>query len=136
MKPIDNKDAFSIASQLLSEGESVSIRVKGQSMLPFFRSGSVVTLRPIRPVDLSLGHVVLGLTETGNYVIHRIISVCPPNVTLLGDGNIKGTEVIPIDQIFGTVDCGRLHYLLARLWIGMRPLRRYPLWFLRRIFPE
>ena len=112
---------------------TVPNRVLGQSMLPFFRSGSRITLRPLREGDLRRGHVVLGETDNGHFVVHRILTVCDERVTLLGDGNTVGTETIPRERIYGIVDCGRLHLWLAERWMRLRPLRRYPLAILRRI---
>ncbi len=129
----DNTTVFGFVRDLLSEGQAVDVRVMGQSMLPFFRSGSRIRLRPVRPGDLVRGHVVLGETEAGNFVVHRIVRVGASHIVLLGDGNVAGTETIPRERIYGIVDCGRLHLLLARIWLWMRPVRKYPLWFLRRI---
>lgn len=63
-------------------------------MLPFFRSGSVITLRPLRHEDLRRGAVVMAETVQGNFVVHRIIQATPEEVTLLGDGNLT-TETMP-----------------------------------------
>lgn len=136
MKVTDNKTAFGLARDLLAEGQSVTMRVLGQSMLPFFRSGTTVHLRPVAADDLVPGHVVLGQTDAGTYVIHRILRVDNGSVTLLGDGNYRGTETIPAGRIYGIVDCGRVHLALARVWLWLRPVRRYPLWVLRRLFRE
>lgn len=133
VKTAPNAVAFSVVRDLLREGRTVSVRVEGQSMLPFFRSGSVVRLRPLRPGDLKPGRVVLGETDRGHFVIHRILRVVGRTVELLGDGNVHGTERIPRERICGTVDCSRLHLALAHVWLWMRPVRPYPLWFLRRI---
>ena len=129
----DNSTVFGFVRDLLLEGQAVDVRVMGQSMLPFFRSGSRIRLRPLRPGDLVRGHVVLGETDAGYFVVHRIIRVETSHIALLGDGNVAGTETIPRKRIYGIVDCGRLHLLLARIWLWMRPVRKYPLWFLRRI---
>lgn len=129
----DNSTVFGFVRGLLLEGQAVDVRVMGQSMLPFFRSGSRIRLRPLRPGDLVRGHVVLGETDAGNFVVHRIIRAETSHIVLLGDGNVIGTETIPRERIYGIVDCGRLHLLLARIWLWMRPVRKYPLWFLRRI---
>ena len=129
----DNSTVFGFVRGLLLEGQAVDVRVMGQSMLPFFRSGSRIRLRPLRPGDLVRGHIVLGETDAGNFVVHRIIRAETSHIVLLGDGNVAGTETIPRERIYGIVDCGRLHLLLARIWLWMRPVRKYPLWFLRRI---
>ena len=130
---LDNRIAFAQARDLLLEGQSVQIRVQGQSMLPFFQSGSRITLRPLRDGDLRRGNVVLGETDNGHFVVHRIYRIDEATVTLLGDGNLAGTETIPRNRIYGIVDCGVLHRRAALLWMHMLPLRRYPLAVLRRI---
>ena len=104
----DNRVAFAGARDLLLEGQSVRISVRGQSMLPFFRSGGCITLRPIREEDFRVGRVVLAETPQGNFVVHRIYRLEGDRVTLLGDGNLAGTETMPRKKVYGTVDCSRL----------------------------
>ena len=115
-KTVANRIAFAQTRDLLLEGQNVRICVQGQSMLPFFRSGSVITLRPLRHEDLRRGAVV----------------ATPEEVTLLGDGNLT-TETMPPAKVYGVVDCSAIHRVLARVWLWLRPVRRYPLWVLRRI---
>lgn len=139
MKPqiqtIENRAMFSVVRDLLLEGSSVRVTVRGQSMLPFFLSGSTVNVRPIREEDFRCGNVVFADTNR-NFVIHRIIAVSDDSVTLLGDGNVVGTETMPRDKVYGVIDCSALHHLFARLWLKMRRLRPYPLAILRRITPK
>lgn len=136
MKPtirlIDNRELFTIARDTLLEGSSVRVSVRGQSMLPFFRSGSTITLRPIREGDLRKYNVVMA--DAGkSFVVHRIIDVNDKYVTLLGDGNCIGTERIERDKVYGIVDCSPLHLFFAKIWLWLRPVRRYPLAIFRRI---
>ena len=136
MKPtirlIDNRELFTIARDTLLEGSSVRVSVRGQSMLPFFRSGSTITLRPIREGDLRKYNVVMA--DAGkSFVVHRIIDVNDKYVTLLGDGNCIGTERIERDKVYGIVDCSPLHLFFAKIWLWMRPLRRFPLAIFRRV---
>lgn len=133
---ISNQSAFSQARDLLLEGESVRIAVRGQSMLPFFQSGSTILLRPIREEDFRVGHVVMAESAPGRFVVHRIHRLEGDRVILLGDGNLYGTESMPREKVYGIVDCGWLHLRLAALWRIMQPLRRYPLAVLRRICPK
>jgi len=132
-RSLSNRLLFSEARDQLLAGRAVTVRVMGQSMLPFFRSGSRITLRPLRDGDLRRGHVVLGQTDSGHFVVHRILHVSEECVTLLGDGNTVGTETVSRERVFGIVDCGRVHLWLAERWMRMRRLRRYPLAVLRRI---
>lgn len=134
-KSCSNRETFSVVRDLLVEGSQVTVRVKGQSMLPFFRSGSTVLLRPIREEDIKRLNVVFA--DTGhNFVIHRIIGFDNKTVTLLGDGNIYGTETMPRDKVYGIIDCSATHLFFARIWLWLRPVRRFPLAIFRRITPR
>lgn len=136
MLSIENRTAFSSARDLLQEGQCVRMRVRGQSMLPFFLSGSEILLRPVREEDFRIGTVVMARTPQGNFVVHRIYRLDGDRVTLVGDGNLAGTETMPRKEVYGVVECGRIHRLLARGWQIVRPLRRWPLAVLRRITPK
>jgi hypothetical protein len=89
-------------------------------------------LRPLREGDLRKYNVVMA--DAGHaFVVHRIIEVNGDKVTLLGDGNYNGTERVTRDKIYGIVDCSTLHLLFAKIWLWLRPVRRYPLAIFRRI---
>ena len=134
-KSVANVATFSVVRDILLEGQAVKVAVKGQSMLPFFVSGATVSIRPITPSDFKVYNVVFA--DAGNhFVIHRIIGLEGDKVTLLGDGNIVGTESMTRDKVYGVVDCSALHLLLARLWVALRPVRRFPLAIFRRITPK
>ena len=129
---IPNAELFVVARDMLLEGKSVRIAVNGESMLPFFRSGSTITLRPIREGDICKYNVVMA--DTGHaFVVHRIIDVSEEYITLFGDGNIIGTERVTRDKIYGIVDCSKFHIFFAKIWLLLRPVRRFPLAIFRRI---
>ena len=131
-RTIANRELFAIVRDTLLEGSTVRIAVNGQSMLPFFRSGSTITLRPIEEGDIRKYNVVMA--DAGeSFVVHRIIEVGEEFVTLLGDGNYAGTEQVSRDKIYGVVDCSALHLFFAKIWLWLRPVRRYPLAIFRRV---
>ena len=131
-RTIANRELFGIVRDSLLEGNTVRVSVKGESMLPFFRSGSTITLRPVREEDIRKYNVVMA--DAGHaFVVHRIIDICKERITLFGDGNIKGTEQVSRDKIYGVVDCSPLHIFFAKIWLWMRPVRRFPLAVFRRI---
>ena len=131
-RTIANRELFAIVRDTLLEGSTVRVAVNGQSMLPFFRSGSTITLRPIKEGDIRKYNVVMA--DAGNaFVVHRIIEVGEEFVTLLGDGNYLGTEQVTRDKIYGVVDCSALHIFFAKIWLWMRPVRRFPLAIFRRV---
>ena len=129
---ISNRELFSIVRDTLLEGKTVRVAVKGESMLPFFRSGSTITLRPVREEDIRKYNVVMA--DAGHaFVVHRIIDIKGDVVTLFGDGNIVGTERVTRDKIYGVVDSSALHIFFAKIWLWLRPIHRYPLAIFRRI---
>ena len=131
-RTIANRELFAIVRDTLLEGKTVRVAVNGQSMLPFFRSGSTIILRPVREEDIRKYSVVMA--DAGHaFVVHRIIEVGDEVITLLGDGNIYGTEQVTREKIYGVVDCSPLHLFFAKIWLWLRPVRRFPLAIFRRI---
>ena len=139
-----DKDIISEAIRLVEEGVSVTLPVDGRSMLPFIIGGkeSVILQQPKQP---QIGDVVLALVEDGRYVVHRIIRIDGDLVTLMGDGNLVGTERCTIANIKAlathVVDAkGKMHQIdtpwrrrAAQLWWHLRPVRRYLLAIYRRV---
>ena len=131
------------AVRLVHDGVSVTFPVKGRSMLPFIFGGRESVILQ-KPESLSIGQVVLAEIAPDRYVVHRIIKMEPDRITLMGDGNISGTESCPPDKVLAiathVVDekgnrrplYTRSRIIKARIWYRIRPLRRYILAVLRR----
>lgn len=76
---------------LFRESDSVIIPTKGNSMRPFIRGGdNVLLVRVGNP--LKVGMIILARTLDKRVVLHRIIGINGDYLTLMGDGNLKGTE--------------------------------------------
>ena len=133
------------AVRLVRDGVSVTFPVKGRSMIPFIFGGRESVILQM-PENLKRGHVVLAQVGPDTYVVHRIIKIDPDSgrITLMGDGNIRGTESCPTDKVLAiathVVDekgqhrplYSRARIIKARIWYLTRPLRRYILAILRR----
>lgn len=130
---------------LISEGKTVSLTVKGNSMNPFMvHLRDQITLGPWKDEQIKKGTVALVKDIRGNYLIHRIIQRDTDTVTLLGDGNIGMTETARLDNIIGImysitrkgrtwrVD-GILWRTYSWIWKVLTPLRRYPLGLWRKL---
>ena len=130
---------------LLAEGKDVVIPTKGSSMLPFIRgSRDSVALRKLE--TLEVGDIVLAEIRKGVYVLHRVFELDGDDVTLMGDGNLRGVEKCRRCDVAGTalkvlkdgvkeVDCrGTKAMRKARIWRRIRPFRRIILGFYRRLF--
>ena len=132
------------AIRLVREGVSVTLPVNGNSMLPFIIGGkeSVILQQPESP---EVGDVVLAWADGYRYVVHRIIRIDGTYVTLMGDGNLIGTEQCTLKDIKAiathVVDTKeRTLYLYnrwrksaAKIWFWLRPIRRYLLAIYRRL---
>jgi hypothetical protein len=131
------------AVRLVRDGVSVTFPVKGRSMLPFIFGGRESVILQ-KPDNLKRGHVVLAEVGPNLYVVHRIIKIEPDRITLMGDGNIRGTESCRPECVLArathVVDAqgqrrpleSRAQMAKARIWFWLRPLRRYILAVLRR----
>ena len=134
--------------QLISEGKTVTITVKGNSMNPFVvHLRDQMILGPWKKEDIRKGTVALVRDTRGNHLIHRIIEVHPDRVILLGDGNVKLTETATWDNIIGIMYSitrkGRTYTpqsmiwrIYSAIWMFLTPVRRWPLGLWRRIFPQ
>ena len=126
IKIIPNEIIFPQICEILAEGSCVKIQVKGNSMFPFFKDGQPFTIHPIKYECIKTGNVVLAKnTVSKNFVIHRIVKINDDTITLMGDGNIKGTETMSRNHVFGYIYCSKWQLKKAALWHYLLPIRRY-----------
>ena len=143
-KTLPNELILGEVSRLIERGETVTLKAKGTSMLPFIVGGrdSVVLERPD---ELKTGMIVLAYVVGERYVLHRIIAIEGDKLTLMGDGNLKGVEMClrkdvkavasRIIKPSGEVDChGRRHLRQVAAWNMLKPIRRWILAVYKRIF--
>ena len=122
---------------VLNEGREAVIIPTGNSMLPFIRGGvDRVVLR--RQEGVAVGDIVL--VKIGErFILHRVIAREGDALTLMGDGNVRGTESCRTENVIGTVaeiirPSGRVRIPgRARLWRMLKPIRRYLLALWRRL---
>lgn len=133
---------------MVAEGVSVTLPVKGRSMIPFIIGGRESVILQ-QPANLKVGHVVLARVGPERYVVHRIIRISPDGqITLMGDGNIRGTENCKANDVLArathVVDWqnrrhpldSRAQLFKARIWYFICPLRRYLLAGIRLLKPS
>ena len=129
--------------ELLQEGHTATLRVRGNSMRPFLedRRDSIV-LTSVTHIEV--GDAVLAEIAPGKYVFHRIIAIDGDNVTLMGDGNVRGTEhctkadvkanalaVVRKGKEYSTD--GRRWMRYSKAWMRLTPVRRWLLAIHRRL---
>ena len=141
---ITDEQIIEEAIRLVEDGVSVTFPVNGNSMLPFIVGGKESVI--LQKLELpKVGDVVLAWVEKCRYVVHRIIRIDGDHVTLMGDGNLSGTEhcalkdikarvthVVGADEKPHDLYC-RWRRVAARLWWHLRPVRRYILAIYKRL---
>lgn len=116
-------------ARLLTEGHDVVIIPKGRSMLPFIR-GDVDKVVLSSPKSLKVGDIVLAYFEN-RFVLHRVIAIDGDRLTLMGDGNLHGTEQGSANEVAGVVTDiitpeGRHRKPTSGwLWRKLLPFRKY-----------
>lgn len=133
---LPNEVLIGEVAELLNAGREVVMTPKGNSMLPFIR-GDVDNVRLRKPESLHVGDIALARFG-GRYVMHRIIAINGDTVTLMGDGNLQGTEKGSRSEVLGIVveiiTPSNRHRRPGKglLWRKLLPVRRYLLKFYRK----
>lgn len=134
---VANEILLEEAATLMAEGREVSFTPLGNSMLPFIRGGKDSVTLKANPA-VKVGDMALVRLQ-GRYVLHRVIAVDGERLTLMGDGNLIGTESCTQADVLGTVVSvqrnGRSIPAGNGLWWRRIPrfIRRYILAIYRRI---
>lgn len=130
----------------IDEGHTTTFRVRGYSMRLFLEDRrDKVVLAPCK--EVKVGDVVLAEIQKDKYVLHRVIQKEGEHLTLMGDGNVYGTETCNTSNVIGiaigflrkgrdvmdTTD-GKKWKIYSFFWIRLKPIRRYILAFYRRIW--
>lgn len=107
----------------------------GTSMRPFIRSQEdMVVIERKSGTRYEKYDAVLYRRDSGQYVLHRIVKVCPDGYTMCGDNRAHLEPGIRDDQILGVltavirkgqkIDVGTSEYQRKiRLWVALYPLR-------------
>ncbi len=142
-KDLPNERLLPLVRRFINEGHTVTLAVKGYSMRPFLEHiRDQVTLDAFD--ELHIGDAVLAEIVPGHFVLHRIIAMTDDGwLTLMGDGNFRGTEHCRVQDVCGIVTeyiRPNGHVTLAsdrwlrwriRQWRRLLPIRRYLLYIYR-----
>jgi len=99
--------------ECMNDGLAVTITVNGRSMMPLLRDkrDAAVLKKPPEDAPLKAGDVPLYLRDSGQYVLHRVVSVQPDGrYTMMGDNQTVREYGIRHDQILAVASafhCGK-----------------------------
>jgi len=91
---VDNEQVFAYVEEMLREGTSVKLKVRGNSMAPALMDGKdSVTLEPVamQKRELSVGDVIL-FRYNGRFIMHRIVSTYKRGEASDGEGMLITTK--------------------------------------------
>lgn len=117
--------------QRLREGKVILAPTQGNSMRPFIQGGRDKVLIQ-RKEEIRIGDIVM-VPYGGMIILHRVYAIEGSHLVLMGDGNLKGNEVVDKSEVWGTAieiikPNGRHRKPhSAWLWRHTLPLRRYML---------
>lgn len=131
-------------TQLINQGHSITLPLRGNSMRPFLKDGRDKAL--LKATDKpQVGDAVLAEIKPSVWVLHRIIKIEGNNVTLRGDGNLSNeyckTGDIKAKAVAfyrkgkdtpDTVD-GMKWKAYSWAWTRLYPIRRYLLFIYRHL---
>lgn len=107
-RTIPNEMFFATVEEMIGEGRSVEMTVKGFSMRPFLRNErDVVVLSPVGEKVLQRGMVVL-FRYGGRHILHRIRKTEGERLLIEGDGNYRTVEIATKEDVVAYVSEVRL----------------------------
>ena len=141
----DNDTIMESIRELVSEGKTVEISVKGCSMNPFIVEGrDQVILGPWSDCQIRKGAVVLVRDSRSIWLMHRIIARVENTIVLQGDGNVGTKERASTDEIIALMHAvrrkGKIYSHKSICWKAysffwklLNPVRGYALAIWRRL---
>ena len=130
---LPNETVLEEAAKLLEEGREVVITPLGDSMLPFIRGGKDEVTLKAKP-HVEVGDIVLARLAGPRYVLHRVVDRNRSLLTLMGDGNLRGTESCTRDDVIGVVTTiNGVPPGDGLMWRYLKPFRRIILAIYKRL---
>lgn len=114
-----------LIAEVLRSGHSVSIRVRGASMLPSIWPGDLVTVEPLGPVTIGCGDVIL-FTREARVFAHRVRRSGPIEGAWITRGDSVPQEDSPVErgELLGRVTMIRRDDRAIRIQ-KLGPLQRF-----------
>ena len=144
-KTFSNAALLPEIANILREGHTVTLTLRGYSMRPFLEDNRDKALLK-KKENIKVGDAVLAEILPQKYVLHRIVKINNKEITLRGDGNLSDEHCLR-SEILGTAigfyrkgrkiidrTDGIKWKTYSYIWMTLYPIRRYLLAFYRRIW--
>ena len=141
---VSNEVMLEEVRRMIAEGHSVTIKVKGRSMLPFI-VGDRDSVQLVKPGLLKERDIVMAEIQKGHYVLHRISFMAGESIVLMGDGNLRGKECCQLKDVIGKVNriirngkeidlYKKEEQIKVNIWLHLLPIRSWLLFFYRHCY--
>lgn len=101
---LSNELFFAEVEQLISQGESITFTIKGNSMRPWLQNSKhKVIVKPLADSILQCGDIAL-FRYKGKHILHRVVKIENDKITFSGDGNIGIKEQASKDDVIALVE--------------------------------
>ena len=101
-----------LAGPFLQRGNTLRLRARGGSMLPFLRDGDLLEVHPVAPVEVRVGDVICYEPSPGALCLHRVVARDGRGFVTRGDA-LTQVEVVPAASVLGRVSAVERH---GRAW--------------------
>lgn len=134
-----------LVCEYVSKGKTVVLPLRGYSMRPYLEDDRDKALLAPVPATLHIGDVILAhLRCNDSYALHRITHIDGDTIVMCGDGNytpevLQRSDVKAIAKGFyrkGSTKLdsveSRRYILYWKIWVKLKPIRRYLLFVWRK----
>lgn len=91
-----------LAGTFLRRGNTLRLRARGESMLPFLRHGDVLHVRPLAAAAVRVGDVICYAPSPGRLHLHRVVARDERGFVTRGDA-LPYVEAVPATAVLGRV---------------------------------
>lgn len=138
-------EELSSIREILEKNGKYTGLTRGTSMRPIIHQGrdNIIVVKP--EGRLKKYDVPVYQSNTGKYIMHRIVEVHDDHYIIIGD-NLKAKEYVTDDMIVGKlvgyyrkgktyIDCdnNKLYRLYAKIWVKLYPIRSFTMFVNRGI---
>ena len=98
-------DFYMLTKEVLTRGDSLRFRARGNSMRPSIKDGDILSIKPIAATKIQIGDVILFWQEERIFV-HRVVKRRIENEGMLivkGDSHLRPDRPVHPDQVLGKV---------------------------------
>lgn len=118
---LERADMIALARDVVGAGSALRVRTPGGSMLPTIPRGALVRIGGVPPDGITVGTVVLALTNDGEPVIHRVVAMRDGVFTTRGDAALTDDPPLPSSRVIGVAT--HVEYGGVARPLGRRPVR-------------